>query len=194
MTTLIHTTVLALLASLSFVFVAAAPAEASHPKALLIAPGYDDYYLPKFGFESFNIHGVGERVTYVRWGGLASRLGLEPGDLLLSMNGFPLSYHGSWDDALHRAVSHGGWVRLKIRDVRTGFVVTRRTHVGGGVGPITPKFYAGNYAGPVTPHIVHHGGHFGHGHGPITAKSKVGPKHHNLNKTIHEIAKLFDKD
>ena len=174
MTTLTRTTVLALLASVSFVALSARPAVASHPEALLLAPE-DNFYLPKFGFSSFNIRGYGERVTFVRWGGLASRLGLEPGDTILSMNGYRLTYHGSWNDALYRAMASGGVVRLRIRDVRTGLVAYRQMYVGDGFGPITPKYYAGEHVGPITSHVYHH-----------------GPHHHNDNvKTIKEIVKLF---
>jgi len=191
MTTLTRTTVLALLASLSFVAIASRPVAASHPEALLLPPA-DDFYLPKFGFASFNIRGVGERVTFVRWGGLASRLGLEPGDTILSMNGYRLNYHGAWDDALYRAMSNGGFVRLRIRDVRTGFVAHRQIHLGGGVGPITPKYYAGDYVGPATSHVIHHEHDF-HPHGPITAKSKKpGSNHNHTANKIKQIVELFD--
>jgi hypothetical protein len=189
MTTLTRTTVLALLASFSFLALSAAPAAASHPKALLVPPHDDyDYYLPKFGFASFNISGYGERVTYVRWGGLAARLGLEPGDTVLSLNGFRLTYHGAWNDALYRAMANGGFVRLRIRDVRTGHIAHRHIDLGG-FGPVTPKYYADH--GPITSHVVvHDHDHDFHPHGPITLKSKVAPKT-NVEK-IKEIVELFD--
>jgi hypothetical protein len=167
------------------------PAVASNPQPLLLAPEHDDC-LPQFGFASFNIAGVGERITNVRWGGLASRIGLEPGDLILSMNGYRLNYHGSWNDALSYAVANGGWVQLRIRDVRTGFVAYRETFVGGSgpiVGPVTPKIHVGGYRGPVT-HYRHQGGHM---HGPVTPKSNpAGHNHNDLNNTIKKIATLFD--
>ena len=154
---------------------------AAETKHLLLSPEGDPGfapvpYLPKFGFSSFSIGGVGERVTYVRWGGLASRFGLEPGDLLLSMNGYPLTYHGSWNDALYQAMYQGGWVRLRIRDVRTGYTVQRQLFVGdgGGVGPITPHF------------------HNGQPNGPITLKSQVGPQNDNPTPKLKKIAQLFD--
>jgi hypothetical protein len=165
-------------------------ANAAQPNALILEPGYDDC-LPEFGFSSFNIHGVGDRVTFVRWGGLAAQLGLEPGDLILSMNGFRLTYHGAWNDALQYAVANGGWVQLTVRDVRTGRLAYRQTFVGDGhvVGPITPKIHGGGYPGPV----VHHKHHVGHPVGPITPKSKFNDHHGNdVNKTIKKIAKLFD--
>ena len=177
----------------ALVAVVALSATASQPKALLIAPEHGhDYCLPQFGFSSFNIHGVGERVTFVRWGGLASQLGLEPGDLIVSMNGFPLTYHGAWNDALSQAVYNGGWVQLAIRDVRTGLLAYRQTFLGGSgpiVGPVTPKIHVGGYHPPV----VHHRRHVGYPGGPITAKSKVHSHHgHDAHLTIKEIAKLFD--
>jgi hypothetical protein len=139
----------------------ASPASAE-PKALLLSPGADPDFappmLPRFGFSSYNINGVGERVTHVRWGGLASQFGLERGDLILSMNGHRLTYHGSWNGALEDAFfHHDGLVRLKIRDVRSGFVVTRSMFLGdggGGVGPITPKIHTGQPSGPITQKMI----------------------------------------
>ena len=196
MTTFHRTTALALLPSLVLVALLSTATVASQPKALLVAP-QDDFYVPKFGFSSFNIAGYGERVTHVRWGGLAAQLGLEPGDTILSMNGFRLSYHGSWNDALYRAMSNGGVVRLRIRDVRTGFVVARQMYLGDGIGPVTPHYAGG--IGPNVQHVIHHDHHH-HNHngligpiGPVTPKSKFGPnKNQNLNKTIKNIAKLFN--
>jgi hypothetical protein len=180
--------------SVSLVLVLAAGlSAAAQSNTYLLTPGTDPC-LPKFGFSSFNIHGVGDRVTYVRWGGLASQLGLEPGDMILSLNGYPLNYHGAWNDALAQAVANGGWVQLMVRDVRSGYVAYRQTFVGEGgggpiVGPITPKFYNGGYNGPV----VHHHHQSGNPVGPITPKSNAGGQpNHNLNQTIKKIATLFD--
>jgi hypothetical protein len=192
MNALTRKTAFTLSASLVLIALVAMPA-AAQPQPLLLAPGHD-YCLPQFGFSSFNIRGVGDRVTFVRWGGLASQLGLEPGDMILSMNGYPLSYHGAWNDALSQAVVNGGWVQLMIRDVRTGYVAYRETFVGGSgggpiVGPITPKVHVGGYPGPV----VHHHHHGGYPVGPITPKSHPGGHpNHNVNQTIKKIAKLFD--
>jgi PDZ domain len=175
MTTFTRTTVFALLTSLSFVCLEARPAAASRPEALLVAPE-PDFDVPRFGFASFNIRGVGERVTYVRWGGIASRMGLEPGDTILSVNGFPLTYHGSWNDGLYRAMARGGLVRLRVRDVRTGAIARREIYLGGGggVGPITPKIHVGHYHSPAS----------SYGHHDV---------HYNSNvEMVKEIAKLFD--
>jgi hypothetical protein len=196
MTTITRKNALTLSLGMAVVALIAGAATATGPKALLLAPEHD-CYLPTFGFSSFNIHGVGERITHVRWGGLASRLGLEPGDMILSMNGFALSYHGAWNDALQHAMASGGLVRLRIRDVRTGHVAYRQTFLGGSgpiVGPITPKYHVGN---PVVHHhgpVGHHKHHVGYPAGPVTAKSKVGGgvHIHGSSDTLKKIAKLFD--
>ncbi|WP_425396506.1 hypothetical protein [Aeoliella sp.] len=131
------------------------------PKAYLVGgnvapaiqpPITNPIYLPKFGFQSYNLSGVGERVTFVNCHGIARNLGLEPGDTILAMNGMPLTYHGAWNQALTQAVYQGGHVTLAIRDIRSGAVVYRSAFLGGGPGPmpgpITPK------SAPVTQKFV----------------------------------------
>lgn len=192
-----RTTLFAVLTGLPFVPGLVTSVSASHPQALLLPPEHDHCVpLPRFGFSSFNIAGVGERVTHVRWGGLAAQMGLEPGDLILSMNGFRLSYHGSWNDALHQAMAQGGFVRLKIRDIRTGLIAWRQMFVGGGgVGPVTPKAHFDDGFGPVTQYNLQHqhDHHVGYPYGPVTAKSKVAPHGQpNGNLKLHQIVKLFE--
>jgi membrane-associated protease RseP (regulator of RpoE activity) len=127
----------------------AAPAVAAGPtNKLLIAPG-EPNGLPKFGFSSSTIHGFGQRVESVRPGGRAARLGLEPGDIILSLNGHRLTYNGSWNDALSRALyDDGGFVQLRVRDVRTGLVRVRTTRIDFGGGPIEHHFQTGVNVGP----------------------------------------------
>jgi len=102
-------------------------------------------FVPRLGFCSYNVAGYGEVVTRVRWGSKAYRIGLEPNDVILSVNGFPLTYHGAWHQAVAQAAQTGGWLTLRIRDCRTGHIVHRSLslfHNGGGggiVGPVTPK-------------------------------------------------------
>lgn len=107
--------------------------------------------LPKFGFQSYNVHGVGEQVTHVHCHSIAAQLGLERGDTILTLNGMPLTYHGAWNQALTNVMLQGGgMVHLNIRDVRTGQIVHRNAFVGGpGVGPITPKSVPVGSVGPV---------------------------------------------
>jgi hypothetical protein len=125
-----------------------APAVAAGPaNTLLIAPG-EPHGLPKFGFSSSTIYGYGQRVESVRPGGRAARLGLEPGDVILSLNGYRLTYSGSWNDALSRALYDGGFVQLRVRDVRTGLVVARQTRIGFGGGPVEHHLRTGIQVGP----------------------------------------------
>ena len=141
MKTFARTTPLALAALL--LLGSAGMVEAAPTQKLLLPPDHGGCFpLPKFGFRSHTDYGVGEHVTYVRWGGRASRMGLEPGDLILSLNGMPLTFHGAWNHALRAAMADGGWVQLKIRDVRTGRIAFRETFVGGH-GPVTPKSHTG---------------------------------------------------
>ncbi len=198
MKTLARSTVLALLASLTLVSISTSLAIANGPKALLLNPGQNNG-LPKFGFQSFNIQGYGERVTYVQWGGRAAQLGLEPGDVILSLNGFPLSYHGSWNDALYQTASNSGLVRLKIRNVRNGQIAFRQIYTGGIVGPVT--VYNTNYYGPEYDdhcHVHPYDNYYSNGpYGPITSKSHKNPQndnHFNGNKngSVKQLVELID--
>src|SRR5215471_7461604 len=120
-----------------------APATASGPvNKLLIAPG-EPHGLPKFGFSSSTIPNFGLRIVSVRPDGRAYRMGLEPGDVILSLNGYRLTYGGSWDDALSRALNDDGLVQLRVRDVRTGAVRVRQTRIDFGGGPIEHHFNVG---------------------------------------------------
>jgi hypothetical protein len=119
------------------------------PKSYLVTPGSgNNFGLPKFGFSSSNI-GFGERVVSVRFGGRAAALGLEPGDVILSLNGYQLSYPGSWTDALSQALYNGNYVRLKVRDVRTGNIRFRETYVDYYGGPVQHNYKsASNFGSP----------------------------------------------
>ena len=150
---------------------------AGPPQTKLFAPG-EPYGLPKFGFSSSTIYGYGERVVHVRYGSRAESLGLESGDVILSLNGYKLSYPGSWNDALTQALYNNNYVRLKIRDVRTGNIFFRETYVnyGGGNGPIQYFKKTGNFNvnGNGKPHLDFH---------------PVGPS----PKNFKDLKKVFDK-
>jgi hypothetical protein len=171
-----RTAALLLLIGLSLsAFATPALAVSGQPNALVVAPG-EPYGLPRFGFSSSTIYGYGERIVSVRPFGRAARLGLEPGDVILSLNGYRLTYTGSWNDALSQAVSNGGYVRLAVRDVRSGRVHWRETYLGGD-GPVTPHYSTG---GTITsqPHFVT----------PYTTTNHT----QGSNRTIREIAQLFN--
>lgn len=174
----------------------AAAASAAHPQGTLVHPGHGS--LPRFGFDSYNVSGYGEMVTRVHFGSLASQLGLEQGDAILSLNGFRLTYHGAWRNALSQAVSNGGFVRLAIRDVHTGQIVYRQTQLPGcGIGPITPKVHVAGYGN-------HYGNHYNdHCHtnpgypgpivGPITPKSKQYTGNQKFNNNFNNVKNLIEK-
>jgi hypothetical protein len=180
-----------------FVLTFAAVTHATHPQPLL-QPGHGN--LPTFGFNSYNVSGYGEVLTYVRYNSIAGRMGLEPGDVILRLNNYRLDYHGAWRDALSRAVYNGGFVRLAIRDVHTGQIRYRETYLAGcDVGPITPKY------------VVKHGGHYdehcdnGNGYpgypgpivGPVTPKFKPFTGNNDFggnvkfNNNINNVKKLI---
>lgn len=118
----------------------AASAQAAGPH-LQIAPPRCDDRLPVFGMHTYN-QGHGEHVVRVNYGGVAWRLGIEPGDRIVRLNHYALDYHGSWEHALRRAMRHGGHVDLTVVDVRTGRLVRRHVDLDGHWtdGPIvTPK-------------------------------------------------------
>ncbi|MCO6044023.1 PDZ domain-containing protein [Aeoliella sp. ICT_H6.2] len=146
---MIRSTILATAFALTIAALLALDASAK-PKAYLVGgnvapaiqpPVGQPVFLPKFGFQSYNINGYGERVTHINCHGIARELGLEPGDTILTLNGMPLTYHGAWNQALTQAMYQGGSVTLAIRDVHSGAVVYRSKFFGGGggIGPITPK-------------------------------------------------------
>lgn len=118
--------------------------------------------LPRFGMHSYN-DGFGEVIVRVRHGGLACQLGLEEGDVIKRLNGYRLSYHGAWQDALAHAMADGGHIVLRVRDGRTGHLVSRHVDldpygnvIEGPVGPITPKVAVPRRPAPpiVTPKAV----------------------------------------
>lgn len=61
-------------------------------------------------------------LTQVSPTGLAAQWGLEPGDVIVSVLGYPVGANNNW-----RCILDGdnGYLRLQIRDYRTGAVVTR---------------------------------------------------------------------
>jgi S1-C subfamily serine protease len=102
-------------------------------------PIQPQFQLPKLGFSSQHIDGLGEQVVSVSWTSPAARLGLQPGDIVLSMNGYVLNYRGAWHDALYQAVTNGGYIQLAVRDARSGQIVYRETNLGSnGGGNVQP--------------------------------------------------------
>jgi len=133
----------------------AGQALAGPPQTRLLLRPDSGYAAPRLGFDSY-FDGYAEVVTNVRWGSPAARIGLEPGDRVLAINGRRLRHEGQWYDEIRRAV-HEGHVTLAIRDWRTGRIAYRTHHLGGGP-VITPKY---------APHP---------GHGPAVITPKLAPR------------------
>lgn len=64
----------------------------------------------------------GIKVTGVTPGSPAERIGLEAGDVIESLYGHPTTNRETWDWLTSYP---GGYAPLRVRDVRTGAVVTR---------------------------------------------------------------------
>jgi hypothetical protein len=202
MKTSIRTIALALIASLTLF--AASTVEAAPPVATLIAPPQQQpNFLPKFGFRSYTLGGVGEVVTHVQWGGLAWKMGLQKGDIIRSVNHFQLTYHGAWNDALRSALYNGdGQVHLHIIDRNTGQIAKRNVNFGGYGTP-----YVVGYGGQESSYLLNNGGgqcydeQIGYPAGPVTYKSQAGPQQKNKKYnsggqiSLQQIAQMFkDKD
>jgi hypothetical protein len=202
MKTSTRTIALALIASLTFL--AAPSVEAAPQQALLLQPPQQQSnFLPKFGFRSYTLAGVGEVVTNVQWGSLAWKMGLQKGDIIRSLNYFDLTYHGAWNDALRSAlINNNGYVQLQIIDRNTGSIASRSVQFGGYGSP-----YVVGYGGQQTSYLVNGGNdycqdeHFGYPSGPVTYKSMAGPqpkiKKNNSGGqvSLNDIVKMFkDKD
>ena len=85
--------------------------------------------VPELGFSSYVISGRGEYILAVRRGSTAARIGLEPGDVILTLNGRRLTSERAWHQAMgHAAASHGR-LTLEIRHRRTDTVDYRTCHL-----------------------------------------------------------------
>lgn len=114
--------------ALGFSLIGAGSVLAQEPARLYLAPGGGSGQ-PRLGFQGHFEWGVGMVVDYVPWGTPAARVGLEPGDVILSVNGRRLRSQSDYFSALRTS---GGRVRLVIEDVRSGGLVARTAWIGGG--------------------------------------------------------------
>ena len=78
------------------------------------------------GLSCTAIPGYGYRVNSAWYGSVGQRIGFESGDVILSINGQPLSYAGAHQSALQSAQWNGGWFSFAVQDVRTGRVLYRQ--------------------------------------------------------------------
>ena len=106
--------------------------------APLLAPGVG-MTPPRVGYWYQAIPGYGFRVIGVEPGSPAAFMGLEIGDIVLALNGFPLTYYGADLPARAQAVQTGGWITMRILDVRSGMIVVRSANLfGPGMGAGAP--------------------------------------------------------
>jgi hypothetical protein len=96
---------------------------------LRVVPHASPATLPQFGMYADSILDYGLQVRSVSFGSRAWRMGMQPGDIILSLNDRPLSCYGAWHSALAEAMRLGGDVTLTVRDVRTGMIVYRGINV-----------------------------------------------------------------
>ena len=120
------------------------------PRVVVTTPSVS-YSAPYLGFSSY-FDGSGEQLTAVQYGAAAWRIGLEPGDKILAVNGVPIRYHGHGLQLL-RAASVHGQVSLSVLDRRTG-LVAHRTIV---LGSSTTAHSSASYI--VSPSHIGHIGH-----------------------------------
>lgn len=85
------------------------------------------------GFQYQLIPGYGYRVAWPLPSGVGSNIGLEPGDVVLAINGHSLNFYNAHVMALAQGSSYHNWHWFTIRDVRTGNVVYRWAYA-----PVSP--------------------------------------------------------
>ncbi len=85
--------------------------------------------IPTLGFTGYVVPGQGEYVLSVQPGSMAQRMGLAPGDMLLSVNDRLLTREGAWRRAMAPAASGKGRVTLRYRHGQTGVVSSQTLHL-----------------------------------------------------------------
>ncbi|MDX1948185.1 MAG: PDZ domain-containing protein [Pirellulaceae bacterium] len=104
-------------------------AQAQTPKVkpyLLPQPGVGGPV--RLGFQGHFAWGQGMVVDFVPWGTPASQAGLEPGDVIRAINGQWIQSQAHYFWLLQNS---GGQVNLRIRDWRTGMLVSRTVWING---------------------------------------------------------------
>ncbi len=88
--------------------------------------------LPKLGFYGHIQYGWGLMVDRVYGGTEASRIGLERGDIIVSVNGRQIR---NWNDYNTALFYSGGFGQMVVRDCRTGRLIPTRFVLNNGRGP-----------------------------------------------------------
>ena len=98
---------------------------------LRLQPPVINHHVPTFGFFSNLNYGWGYQVTGVNYYSAASNFGLEQGDTITgaSVNGqYHSLTHGGWKHVVSKAHNGNGHILLHVRDVNTGYTVSRWTN------------------------------------------------------------------
>jgi S1-C subfamily serine protease len=88
--------------------------------------------LPKLGFYGHIVYGQGLVIENVSWGTEAAHIGLERGDMIVSVNGQPIR---NWNDYNLAMYYSGGSGRLVVRDWRSGALLPVAFVLDNGRGP-----------------------------------------------------------
>ena len=88
---------------------------------------------PRLGFYGHMEYGFGMMVDQVLWGTPASRVGLEPGDVIVRINHRRIRTDHDYYQAL---ATSGPYCRLLVRDVRGRGLIAVTAYLGAGQGPI----------------------------------------------------------
>lgn len=92
-----------------------------------VTPGSQSDPVSDFGLGvSGSIGAGGIFVDQVEFGSPAERVGLEQGDTILTVNNAPIQSVDDWINVMSQT---NGFVRLRIRDVRSGNVVFRNVNL-----------------------------------------------------------------
>lgn len=86
---------------------------------------------PRIGFRYILIPGYGYKIVEVMPFSAAARMCLDYGDVILTLNGCPMTHHGADLPVRARAVATDGWVTAYIHDEHTGLLVTRSANLFG---------------------------------------------------------------
>mgnify|MGYP007059396167 CR=1 FL=1 len=121
----------AVLAVAGIVTCFAADASAEPTTRLRLQPHIHHHQLPTFGFYSNLYHGNGYYVTGVSHFSAAHNFGLECADTITgaTVNGHYHSLaHGGWQHVVREAMYSGGHIKLHVRDVNSGYTISRWTN------------------------------------------------------------------
>lgn len=100
----------------------AAPSVRATPYYPAQGSGYHNHghvlHIHELGFDAVENHHHGLRIVQVSWHGVASDIGLEPGDVIYQINGHSVCSEHDVRHAIRHA--HHGDLEFVFRDVRTG--------------------------------------------------------------------------